>query len=160
MSRPHNLEMKARSLSDICQVVNNCLIEYGGAATVAVVYQAYVNAVDHAANQAGTDVMNFLKSPFVRDLNTFTIVGVITGRINAAFSPANTECSTTGSEADIIGAAVAAAVAANPNATEVSVTVNGPSGSYQITIAVGGPGSTPNTNCTPPSKKSLPEIAA
>lgn len=141
-----DLELEARNLNSACQAIVDCVRDYGGAWVVSKGYVAYVAAAEYAVQ--GTiykDLMEFLNQPFVANAGGVAIAGVISGQINEATKK---ECSTSGSESDVIGAAIAAAIAAKPSATEVAVTVNGPSGSWTITVSAGAENTKPTTECT------------
>ncbi|KAF4463779.1 hypothetical protein FALBO_9401 [Fusarium albosuccineum] len=137
-------DIEERNLRDNCQAVFNC-VKYGGQAALLTGINTWITLADYAkGGTVGKDLMDFLNQPFVANAAGVAIAGVISGQINEA---TKSECSTSGSEADVIGAAVNAALAQNPDAEDVSVQVNGPSGSWTITVNAGKENSNPPATC-------------
>lgn len=90
------------------------------------------------------EIFDFLKAPFVGDAGGATMSAVISGQIDGN---TKTECSTMASQDDSITSAVHAALAKTPDAGELSVQVNGPSGSWTINVAAVAEGGSPSATC-------------
>ncbi|KAI0127382.1 hypothetical protein BJ170DRAFT_683229 [Xylariales sp. AK1849] len=138
-------ELENRNIKDTCQAIVVCAKDYT-VATVSAGYWGWVAAARYAAStHAGQGIIEFLNTPFVANAAGVAVAGVISGQINGA---GGSSCSTSGSDADVVGAAVAAAVAAKPGADEVAITIKGPSGgSWTITVAAGSANTTPAAVC-------------
>lgn len=144
-----DLELESRNLFGFCQARLDC-VKKGGAKLV----DGWVNFVTILQysweNKAhlGNTLVGYFNQPFLANAGGVAIAGVISSNINERLQKkVATECSTSGSEADTISAAVAGALAANPSATQVSVTLNGPSGSWTITVVAAPAGETPKAEC-------------
>lgn len=72
------------------------------------------------------------------------IAGTLSGQINQNTAPS---CSTSSSEVDLLNAVVQAKIAADPSAGEISVEINGPTGSWSVTVKAGPEGSNPGATC-------------
>lgn len=139
-----DLELEARNLSPRCQAVFNCLKDTGDA-VLSGALGAYFQIAAYAANGTpGKDLMTFLNQPFVANAAGVAVAGVISGQINEATKK---ECSTSGSQEDVLNAAVSAAIAKAPTSGAISVTVNGPSGSWSIDVHAKPEGQNPVPQC-------------
>lgn len=98
----------------------------------------------YSSGDSGQDLMDFLKSPFSANAGGVGLTGQISGVVNGA---TKTECSTSEDSADQIGAVLNTLASQNPDAGDLSVRVNGPSGSWTISMAAGPEGSNPNLTC-------------
>ncbi|OTA99233.1 hypothetical protein M426DRAFT_257247 [Hypoxylon sp. CI-4A] len=138
-------ELQERNLASQCQLAYTCVKEVGGAA-ISKGWEVWLKAATEAQRRAGdAGLIDFLKSPFFANAGGVAIAGIISAHVNGQANPSS--CSTSSSEADVVGAAVGAAIASNPQATEISVNVNGPSGTWAITVSAASLGRTPNTTC-------------
>ncbi|KAM0541960.1 hypothetical protein ACHAPJ_013022 [Fusarium lateritium] len=120
-----NLELESRNIPASCQVVVDC-------------------AAKTVSGVAGGKIMEFLNQPFVANAAGVAIAGVISGQINEA---SKKECSTSGSELDVVTGAVQAALQDHRDATSISVTINGPAGSVHIDITSKTKGESPTPKC-------------
>ncbi|OTA52375.1 hypothetical protein K449DRAFT_403015 [Hypoxylon sp. EC38] len=143
-------EFEERNLDSICQAATTCAKVVGTSAVAIgkVAWQGWLNAAEAASRRAHQHgLIDFLKTPFFANAGGVAIAGVISAHINGQANPKPAECSTSKSEADVVGAAIAAAVASNPKANEISVNINGPSGTWAITIAATSANQTPHATC-------------
>ncbi|KAF5008742.1 hypothetical protein FDECE_4979 [Fusarium decemcellulare] len=138
------LELEGRDFDATCQVITDCL-RTGAQYTLLAGWTAWVRMADYASNRARKDIFQFLNQPFVANAAGVAIAGIISGQVNEA---AKQSCGTAGStEADVVGAAVGSVLQANPSASDVTITVNGPSGSWTITVTSGEEGLKPDEMC-------------
>lgn len=142
-----DLSIEGRDISQQCKAGWNC-VKYGGQWVLLSAYNVWISTAEYMANgNPRQDLFDFLNQPFMANAAGVAIAGTISGQINDATKK---ECSTSNSgntQADIIRAAVEAAVAANPDSGELSVDVTGPSGTVTIKIKAGPPDTTPATTC-------------
>lgn len=152
--RVRDLEYEARNLEQRCQALASCT-KQGGKWLVANGYELWLRTADYA--RGGTvkkDIMDFLNQPFVANAGGVAIAGLISGGI---LGSVKTECSTNKSDSttpndnpttDQVQAAIAAALAGSSEAQEIKVEVNGPSGSWSITVSAGQENSQPSITCS------------
>jgi len=134
-------DLETRNLESFCQAITTCVVDSGSAALRGAI-NTWITLADYArGNEA---LMTFLGSGFVANAAGVAIAGVISGQINEATKK---ECSTSSSEADVIGAVLNNALAHNPNGEDVTVRVNGPSGTWEITVNAAPEGQKPPATC-------------
>ena len=123
-------ELEDRDLKDTCSLAVECA-RLVGRMTIEYGYLAWVAAAERA-KPAGQSLMQFLNQPFWANSGGVAIAGIISNAVNGA-----AKCSTSNNEADLVKAAIAEAVKVNPNAGKIKATVQGPGGSWTITIEAG-----------------------
>lgn len=136
-------ELSLRNIPDFCQAVPICVKT--GTNHIAVGINIWNELAAGAANGAGKDLFDFLTAPFyVANIAGVAFSGKISGQIDI-----NTkiECSTDDSQMDAIGSALNMVSASTPDASDVAVQVNGPSGSWTIYARAGTPGSQFTPSC-------------
>lgn len=142
-----DLSIEGRDFPQQCKAGWNC-VKYGGQWVLLSAYNVWISTAEYMADgNPRQDLFDFLNQPFIANAAGVAVAGIVSGQVNEATKK---ECSTSDSgntQADIIRAAVEAAIAANPQAEEVSVDVTGPSGTVTIKIKAGPPNTTPATTC-------------
>lgn len=143
----HDLSLEARNLKDTCKAAGSCL-KYGIGWTLLQGYNRWLGLADYAKNGSPYgDLKGFLNQPFVANVAGVAIAGTISGQINEATEK---ECITetpVSSQADIIRAALGTVLMINPDAGEVTVEVQGPSGTLAIKVRAGEPNTSPALEC-------------
>lgn len=133
-------------MQNFCQATTDCYHETGVLKALAC-FSAAVEFLDSLKTGTQTiwDVAN--NKPVVTAITAGTVSIVIANQINLAISPAPqpAECSTSSDPKDALYSALAAAVAANPNANEIAVDVVGPTTFYTVTITAAPTGTSVNT---------------
>lgn len=135
--------IETRNLESFCQAITECVVENTNVALRAGV-NAWVTVASYASRENGQALMDFLNAPFVANLVGIAIAGTISGQINEATKK---ECSTSKSEADVISAVLNQALAHHPTGEDLTVTVNGPSGSWTVTVNAAPEGEKPPATC-------------
>ncbi|KAF4966731.1 hypothetical protein FSARC_5596 [Fusarium sarcochroum] len=135
-----NLELEARDIPGVCKVAVDCAAKVGDA----LLYGAFFAYFQTVSNVSGGKIMEFLNQPFVANAAGVAIAGVISGQINEATKK---ECSTSGSQLDVVTGAVQAALQEHRDATSISVAVTGPAGSWHIDITAKPKGESPTPKC-------------
>ncbi|KAF5022457.1 hypothetical protein F66182_5493 [Fusarium sp. NRRL 66182] len=136
-------ELGVRDLEAQCQAAQKCVIK-GTQYVLLLAYSAWLGAANFVANG---NLMEYLNQPFYANAAGVAIAGIISGQINEVTKK---ECSSEppqSSQADIIRAAIEAVLDKNPEAEEISVDVQGPSGTVNIKVRAGAPGSNPVPSC-------------
>ena len=136
-------ELSARNIPSFCQAVPNCVKT--GSSHIAPGINIWVELAYGAAHGAGQELFDFLAQPFMaEDIGGVAFSGKISGQVDV-----NTkmECSTDDSQADAIGSALNMISAQTPDAGDVAVQVNGPSGSWTIHARAGPVGSQFTPSC-------------
>lgn len=137
-----DLELEARNLRGNCQAVLNC-VKYGGQTAILTAWNTWITVAEWAKKD-DNDLVSFLNSPFVASAGGVAVAGIISGQVNAATAK---ECSTSNTEADVISAAVHEALSRDPEAGAASIQINGPNGSWTITVGAAPEGQAPNATC-------------
>lgn len=141
-SLPKN-DLSARNIPSFCQAIPTCVKTGTNHILPAINY--WVELAEIAANGAGQDLFNFLAQPFlIPDTEGVAFSGRLSGQVDV-----NTkmECSTDDSQMDAIGSALNLVASQTPDASDVAVEVNGPSGSWTIHARAGTPGSQFTPTC-------------
>lgn len=140
----HNARaIETRNLESFCQAITECVLENSNVALRTGI-NAWITIAQYASRENGQALMDFLNAPFVSAAAGIAIAGTISGQINEATKK---ECSTSSSEADVISAALNGALAHHPTGEDLTVTVNGPSGSWTITVNAAPEGEKPPATC-------------
>lgn len=119
-------------------------VKFGNGNTILPGINVWVDLAIFAAGDAGQDLMDFLKSPFSANANGISLTGQVSGVVS---STTKTECSTSGDSADQIGSVLNTLAAQNPDAGDLAIRVNGPSGSWTISMAGAPEGTNPSLTC-------------
>ncbi|KAF9771673.1 hypothetical protein IL306_010681 [Fusarium sp. DS 682] len=138
--KDRNLQIEERNIPDTCKLAVNCAKEWSGAFLDGA-YNAFFQAAGYVS---GGKIMDFLNQPFVANAGGVAVAGIISGQINEATKK---DCSNSGSELDVVTQAVKEALAANPGASSVSVSVTGPAGTWTVDITAKPKGQDPPAKC-------------
>ncbi|KAL7623121.1 hypothetical protein AAE478_006801 [Parahypoxylon ruwenzoriense] len=141
-------ELTERNLEQQCRFIMSCAKKYGGRALRSGWEEWLQQAIAAVRTKSKSGLVDFLKSPFFANSGGVAIAGVISSHIKGQANLKAADCSTSHSEADFIGAAIGAAMAKTPAATEISVNVSGPGGTWGITLQARPFGEHPAANCT------------
>jgi hypothetical protein len=136
-------DIETRNLESFCQAITDCVVENSGVALRAGI-NAWITIAQYASAENRKALMDFLNQPFIANAAGVAIAGIISGQINEATKK---ECSTSESEADVISSVVNQALSHHPTGEDVTVTVNGPSGSWTITVNAAPEGQKPPATC-------------
>ncbi|UNI23259.1 hypothetical protein JDV02_009091 [Purpureocillium takamizusanense] len=134
------VDLETRDLGGIgekCTEVVTCAAVHGNK-TIKAAYEAWLAAVEKA-KPACTSLLEFLDRPFWATWFGVAIAGIISAHVNSAsLNSCSALKSPLGTDAEVVRNVVAHAVAAHTDATDMSITVHGPSGEWTISIASTG----------------------
>ena len=129
--------LEDRNFDSVCQAITACA--HVGGHVISGLWNSFITIA--ASNvPTGQNIQDFLNQPFWANTLGVGIAGTISGQINQATAK---ECSTSGDPADAIRGALAEGFAHNPDASAVTVEINGPSGSWTVTVSAENKGSAP-----------------
>lgn len=122
-----------------------CIKTGGGPSSrVGPAVNIWVDLAVYSSNDAGQELMDFLKTPFTANAGGVALTGQVSGTITGA---TKVECSTAEESYDQISSVLNTLAAQNPDAADLAVRVNGPSGSWTIAVAAGPEGTNPVVTC-------------
>ncbi|OAQ76389.1 hypothetical protein VFPBJ_08749 [Purpureocillium lilacinum] len=137
------VDLEIRDLDEIkekCHEAVSC-VKSRGSATIKAAYQFWIAAAEKA-KPVCSSLLEFLDRPFWATWVGVAIGGVISAHINSlSLNSCSANRSPLGTDAEVVRNVVAHAVAAHVDATDMSITVHGPSGEWTINIASSGPDS-------------------
>lgn len=136
-------DLEDRNLQSFCQSVTDCYKEDGLVQVVGCM-GAVLQAAD-LARQGAQTIWDVLQKPIIATYVGATCAGITTYKLTVGSTPAPAECSTSDDPKDVLYSALAAAVAANPNANEIAVDIVGPTTIYTVTITAAPEGTEPTT---------------
>jgi hypothetical protein len=137
--------LEERNIANSCKAGWSCAKEYGRASLEFGWYMWLAAAQKADSTGAKKGLVAFLKTPFFANAGGVAIAGLISNSILNHGKPA--DCSTANSEADVVSAALAAAIKANPKATQITADITGPKGEWHITLGATPAGQTPKATC-------------
>ncbi|KAK9414998.1 hypothetical protein SUNI508_10603 [Seiridium unicorne] len=135
-------DLEVRNFVSTCQAVGRCFKSVGDKALDGAVHTWFRAAAAGApylpgAVQGYKDIMSFLNQPFYANALGVGVAGYVQ-RGGQSTSSAKEECSTSKDPVDALESGATQMLQANPKATKFAGTIIGPTGTWQLHMAVTG----------------------
>lgn len=131
-----SLELQSRDLKSTCQAIAACATGFEDI-ELAGVLGATIDAIDLAAGAVGTiwDLLN--EKPFLTTVFGGTVATVVGIKMEKTiWPPPAAECSSAGTDKDLLSSSISNGLSTSPGASSISVDIAGPETSWTATMSV------------------------